>query len=247
MEIIPAIDLKNGRCVRLVQGDFAKAAVYGADPVTQARRFADAEAKWLHVVDLDGARDGSSRQFHLIADVARQVPSKLQAGGGVHDASTIERLLDCGVARVVIGTVAAENPPLAMAWLKDYGSARIVLAFDVRLDGEGEPQVLTRGWQRESKIPLWELLKAYENSCLRTILCTDVARDGMMGGPNYALYFRLKTRWPHLDVLASGGVRDMTDILELREQGAVGVIVGKALYEDRIDLAAAVRQVRCAG
>jgi phosphoribosylformimino-5-aminoimidazole carboxamide ribotide isomerase len=247
MEIIPAIDLKNGRCVRLVQGDFAKATIYDADPVAQARRFADAGANWLHVVDLDGARDGSSRQFHLIAEIARQVPSKLQVGGGVHDAQIIERLFDCGVVRVIIGTVAAEDPPQAMEWLKDYGSTRIVLAVDVRLDGEGEPQVLTRGWQRESKIFLWELLKSYENSGLHSVLCTDVARDGMMAGPNCALYSRLKARCPHLDVLASGGVRDVADLLELQRHGAAGAIVGKALYEGRIELLSAVRQVSRAG
>lgn len=247
MEIFPAIDLQNGLCVRLARGDFRIAKVYETDPVLQAHRFAATGAEWLHVIDLDGARDGNGGQLDFIAAIAGAVPLKLQVGGGVRDASAIERLLHCGVARVVVGSVAAENPELLRRWLGRFGSARIAVALDVRINAAGEPEVLTQGWRKRSGHSLWHLLECYAGSGLQTILCTDVDRDGMLAGSNVALYEELGERWPSLDILASGGVRDPSDLLELERAGAAGVIVGKAIYEGRIDLAEAIRQAKHAG
>jgi len=247
MEIFPAIDLQNGRCVRLARGDFGSAKVYEPDPVLQARRFAAAGAEWLHVVDLDGAREGNSRQLDLIAAIAKAVPLRLQVGGGLRDATAIETVLDCGVDRVIVGSLAAENPQLVKNWLERFGPARIVLAFDVRYNTNGEPEVLTRGWQNPSGLSLWRLLERYAGSGLTTIMCTDVDRDGMLTGSNMGLYAELRDCWPSLAVLASGGVRYMADLLELERSGAAGVIIGKAIYEGRIDIADAIGQTKHAG
>jgi phosphoribosylformimino-5-aminoimidazole carboxamide ribotide isomerase len=247
MELLPAIDLKNGQCVRLTQGDFASAKVYEADPLIQARKFADAGATWLHVVDLDGARDGKSRQFDIIAQLAQQASLNMQVGGGIRSSSEIETLLNFGVKRVIIGSLAARNPALVKSWLKDFGPKCIVLAFDVRLDAEGEPEVLTNGWQSNSKQSLWDLLATYTESGLRTILCTDVSRDGTLKGSNHTLYQIIRERQSELDILASGGISDLSDLQKLAGLGMAGAIIGKAIYEGRIDLAAAVRGIKNAG
>jgi len=247
MKIIPAIDLRNGQCVRLTQGDFAQTKIYEDDPVLQARRFAETGAEWLHIVDLDGAREGNSRQFNLIERIARSTPLKLQVGGGIREETVVETYLNNGIERVVIGSLAAREPSRVRTWLGRFGAGRIVAAFDVRLDYLGEPRVLVEGWQQESRSSLWELLDAYEDDSLGTILCTDVARDGMFAGPSLALYQAIQTRRPELDLLASGGVRDIEDLQALAELGVSGSIVGKALYEGRVDLGAAIRRVKHAG
>jgi phosphoribosylformimino-5-aminoimidazole carboxamide ribotide isomerase len=233
--------------VLLTRVDVGAAKVDEPDPVAQARRFAAAGAEWLHVVDLDGARDGNSRQVDLITGIAAAVPLKLQAGGGVRDASAIERLLDCGVERAIVGSLAAENPQLVRKWLERFGPARIVLAFDVRFNAIGEPEVLTQGWQNRSGQPLWPLLERFAGSGVKTVMCTDVDRDGMLGGSNTALYAALQDRWPSLDVLASGGVRDMADLLELKRSGVAGPMFGKALYMGRFYLTDAIRQAKHVG
>jgi phosphoribosylformimino-5-aminoimidazole carboxamide ribotide isomerase len=244
MELFPAIDLQKGQCVRLAQGDFNAVTVYDADPVRMARKFAKAGARWLHVVDLDGARDGRSRQIELIADIAQSVPLKLQVGGGIRDAATIDQLLTADAARIVIGSLAVQNQPLVGEWLKRYGPERIVLAFDVKLDQKGSPEVVTQGWQSGSRQSLWELLATYADSGLQTVLCTDVSRDGMLGGTNEELYRDMRKRYPMLDVLASGGVSGLDDLLALAELGLAGAIVGKAIYEGRVDLVEALTALR---
>jgi phosphoribosylformimino-5-aminoimidazole carboxamide ribotide isomerase len=247
MNIFPAIDLRNGQCVRLTQGDFAQTKIYENDPVLQARRFADAGAEWLHIVDLDGAREGVSRQAEVIERIARSVPVKLQVGGGIRDDAVVETFLNYGIERVVIGSLAVQEPARVRTWIQRFGAARIVAAFDVRLDYLGEPRVLTGAWQQESTHNLWDLLEAYEKNDLTTVLCTDVARDGMFAGPNLALYQAIQTRWPELELLASGGVRDVHDLHALAELGVSGAIVGKAVYEGHVDVADAIQRVKHAG
>jgi phosphoribosylformimino-5-aminoimidazole carboxamide ribotide isomerase len=240
MELFPAIDLQNGQCVRLAQGDFNAVTVYEADPFRMARRFLEAGARWLHVVDLDGARDGQSRQLDLIERLVEKVPLKLQIGGGIREASTIEELLAVGAERVVIGSLAVKNRPLVEEWIRHFGPERIVLALDVRLDAKGEPEVLTHGWQSGSMLSLWELLEAYSDSGAQTILCTDVSRDGMLTGANGALYGKIQSRYPALDVLASGGMSGLEDLQALARMKLAGAVIGKAIYEGRIDFAAAL-------
>ncbi|MDP9126714.1 MAG: 1-(5-phosphoribosyl)-5-[(5-phosphoribosylamino)methylideneamino]imidazole-4-carboxamide isomerase [Pseudomonadota bacterium] len=246
MDIFPAIDLKDGQCVRLTQGDFATATIYESDPLAQARKFADAGATWLHVVDLDGARLSEMQQFDVIAKIAKQTALRVQGGGGVRHEKTIQRLLDSGVERVVIGSLAVKNKRLVNEWLRKFGNDHIVLAFDIRLT-DNEPEILTHGWQSGSQQLLWDVLDAYAESGLKTVLCTDVSRDGMLAGTNLDLYRILRDRWPDLRVLASGGVSGIGDVLDLAKLGTAGVIVGKALYEGRIDLKDALEQVKNAG
>ncbi len=246
MDIFPAIDLKNGQCVRLTQGDFDMAKIYETDPIRQAQKFADAGAGWLHVVDLDGAKQGEMKQIDIIANLANQTPLKIQTGGGIRSAKTIQKLLKSGVQRIVVGSLAIKNKALVQEWLKEFGPRRIVLAFDVKFI-DSQPVVLTQGWQSESKQLLWDVLDAYEESGLSHILCTDVSRDGMLTGANTALYQSIRQRAPKLDVLASGGVSSLDDLLKLAKVPVAGAIVGKAIYECRLDLDDALKQVKNAG
>lgn len=233
--------------MRLSQGDFARLTTYENDPLTQARAFEDAGATWLHVVDLDGAKAGTPQQFDLITTLARQTRLKMQVGGGVRDAAAIERLLDVGVYRVIVGSMAITDPRVVQDWLASFGPQRIVLALDVRLNAEDVPEVSTHGWQSDSRQSLWQILGSYAASGLQTILCTDIGRDGLLQGANHALYEAIQQRWPDLDVMASGGVNDVEDLVGLAKKNLAGAIVGKALYEGRIDLASALRDVADVG
>lgn len=247
MEIFPAIDLKNGKCVRLTQGDFATATIYEADPLKQAKAFEAAGATWLHMVDLDGAKAGTMKQFDIIANVASKTKLKIQVGGGIRDGEIVHKLLQVGVERVVIGSLAVKNPPLVQSWLKQLGADKIVLAFDVRLNEDNQPEILIHGWKSGSKQLLWDVLERYSDSGLKTILCTDIGRDGMLAGTNNALYQDIQERFPQLEILASGGVSNLADLLELAKLKLTGAITGKAIYEGRLDLADAIKQVRNAG
>jgi phosphoribosylformimino-5-aminoimidazole carboxamide ribotide isomerase len=244
MDIIPAIDLRNGQCVRLTRGDFSQIEVYERDPILQALRFAQAGAQWLHIVDLDGAREGGSRQRDIIERMAQSVPLKLQVGGGIRDEIDLKALLDRGIERVVIGSLAVQAPARVRDWLRRFGSARIAVALDVRPDERGEPRVLTQAWQKETGTSLWALLDIYENDGLKTVLCTDVGRDGMLAGPNLELYRRIHSLNPKLELLASGGVRNVDDLNDLAQLGISGAIIGKAIYAGHVDLAGAIMQVK---
>jgi len=243
MILFPAIDLKNGQCVRLTQGDFAQATIYEADPLRQAHCFQTMGASWLHMVDLDGAKTGSMQQFDVISHVTQNTTLHVQVGGGICETSIIEKLLKCGVHRVVIGSVAVKNKALVREWLQHFGSDVIVLALDIRLTADNTPEILTHGWQKGSQLSLWELGEHYMECGLKTILCTDVSRDGMLTGTNRSLYQLVQKRWPQLDILASGGVKDLEDLVHLAGLGLKGAIIGKALYEGHIDLAKALLQV----
>jgi phosphoribosylformimino-5-aminoimidazole carboxamide ribotide isomerase len=243
MEIFPAIDLKNGQCVRLSQGDFGTAKIYEKDPLLQMRKFSSAGASWLHVVDLDGAREGEMKQIDLITNLAKQTPLRIQAGGGIRGARTIHKLLDSGVARVVIGSLAIRNKALVKKWLRQFEPQRIVIAFDVKIIDD-HPVVLTHGWQNNSQQLLWDVLDAYEDSGLKHILCTDVSRDGMLTGANADLYKSILDHAPKLKILASGGVKGLKDLVKLAKVPVAGAVVGKAIYEGRVDLAKALREVK---
>jgi phosphoribosylformimino-5-aminoimidazole carboxamide ribotide isomerase len=233
MKLIPAIDLRGGRCVRLFQGRFDAETVYSTDPTEILDRYADLGASLVHVVDLDGARDGTQANRPAIAALAQSGRTALQVGGGVRSSRTVEELRALGVARVVVGSVAVAEPEEVGKWLETFGPDRIVLAFDVRLDG-GLPLLTTHGWEQQSSTCLWDAVDQYCRRGLRHVLCTDVARDGALSGPNLDLYGEAVGRFPHVEWQASGGVRDVSDLHALRKTGVAAVISGRALLEGRM-------------
>jgi phosphoribosylformimino-5-aminoimidazole carboxamide ribotide isomerase len=233
MILYPAMDLMAGRVVRLAQGRFDEATTYPADPAEALAAFAAAGATWAHVVDLDGAKAGAPVQHDLIARLATDAPLKLQVAGGIRTRDHIARLLDAGAARIVIGSLAVKDPPLVQAFLSEFGD-RITLSLDVRLI-DGTPQVATAGWTEDSGRSLWDIAALYPEG--RHLLLTDIGRDGMLQGPNFALLDEAATRLPHLAIQASGGISSLDDLTRLRTAGA---IVGKALWEGRFTLAEAL-------
>ena len=244
MILIPAIDLLDGRCVRLRQGDFSQVQYYEDAPLDIAARYASADAEWLHVVDLAASRDGAdadnSALFKLLGGTAQQT----QTGGGVRDTQDIEARLEAGADRVVVGSIAADQPDTFLAWLERFGPDRLVAALDVRLDEDGTPRVRSHGWTRESALTLWQLLDLFSSGSLKHLLCTDIGRDGLMSGPNVSLYQEITQRYPNLAVQASGGVRDTSDLRVLSECGAAAAISGKALLDGALDLNQALEVLR---
>ncbi|HVT72466.1 MAG TPA: 1-(5-phosphoribosyl)-5-[(5-phosphoribosylamino)methylideneamino]imidazole-4-carboxamide isomerase [Lacunisphaera sp.] len=236
MIIYPAIDLRGGRVVRLTEGRFDQEKAYGDDPLAVAREFAAAGATWLHVVDLDGAKDPTRRQTALVLQLAHASGLRVQTGGGIRDEAQVEALLAGGAQRVIVGSLAARDPAPVRRWLARFGGERIVLAPDVRLDAAGIPRVAAAGWQESTGLALDDFLAGYAGAGLVHILCTDISRDGKLTGPNTALYAALVARFPRLRLQASGGVSTLDDLRALRAAGAAGAIVGRALYEKKFTL-----------
>jgi phosphoribosylformimino-5-aminoimidazole carboxamide ribotide isomerase len=236
VRLIPAIDLKAGHCVRLLHGDFAAETRYGADPEALLEKYRGMGADWLHVVDLDGAKDGSLGNRGIIERLAAQRPVKVQVGGGLRNTAAVSQMLDLGAARVVIGSAAVTLVEQVRTWLDHFGPERVTLAFDVRLDGAGIPRVQTHGWQRQSELSLWSAVDNFTGSQLKHVLCTDVGRDGALTGPNIDLYREAVRRHPQIEWQASGGVRDARDLHALSEAGAAAAISGKALLEELIPM-----------
>jgi phosphoribosylformimino-5-aminoimidazole carboxamide ribotide isomerase len=241
MILLPAIDLAGGRCVRLSQGDFDRETVYSADPAAALADFARNGAVEAHLVDLDGARARAPRQHDLFAKLASRASLALQVAGGFRVADQVARMLDSGVARVVIGSLALDNPAAFDALLDRFGADRLVLALDVRLDGE-KPTVATHGWMTNSGRSLDEVLARFER--VRHLLVTDIARDGMLSGPNLPLMQEIARRYPQLALQASGGVAQIEDLARLRATGAARAIVGKALWESRFSVAEGITCAR---
>jgi phosphoribosylformimino-5-aminoimidazole carboxamide ribotide isomerase len=230
MRLIPAVDLRDGRCVRLLQGDFAAETRYAATPFELLARYRDLGADWLHVVDLDGARDGSAGNRPVIAELAAQRQIKLQVGGGLRSAAAVEQMLELGAERVVVGSAALAAPAEVQHWLERFGPERIALAFDVRVDQAGTACVATHGWRRQSTLPLWDAVAGF-TPLVKHVLCTDVSRDGALSGPNVELYAQAVRRFPNIVWQASGGIRDAEDLRALAACGAGAAISGKALLE----------------
>lgn len=237
MIVYPAIDLRGGRVVRLRQGDYAAETRYPDDPLEVARRYQSAGATWIHLVDLDAARDGTMRHREVIAAISRDTGLSVQAGGGVRAESDVAALLDAGVARVVIGSLAVREPERVAGWIGDFGAERICVALDTRADEGGLWRLPVAGWTEDSGIELDGLIERYHTLApIRHVLCTDIARDGMLAGPSLDLYRPLAARWPALAIQASGGIRDTADIVAARAAGCSGAIVGKALLDGRVAL-----------
>ena len=241
LEIYPSIDLRGGNVVRLAQGDFGRETIYDVDPAEVARAYADAGAGWLHVVDLDGAKAGRVSQADRVAAIVRAEPRlRVQAGGGVRSGEDVARLLDAGAARVVVGTKAVQDWPWLLDQL-DLHPGRLTLAVDAKAG-----VVATHGWQETSGRPAADLAAASRGLPLAALLYTDVARDGMLGGTDHAGTAALADA-TDVPVLASGGVGSPADLRPLIASNVAGVVIGRAIYEGRIDLAAAVESGRGQG
>lgn len=244
MKLIPAIDLRGGRTVRLYQGDYERETVYDAAPEGLAERYAAAGIATLHVVDLDGARTGAPDNLRAIERIVKVTALAIQCGGGIRSRADLERLFDAGVARAVVGSLAVEDPDRVGTWIGDAGSDRICVAFDVRPDDHGAYRLATAGWTRDSRLELHEGLGRFAGSGLQHVLCTDIARDGTLAGPNVALYEQLVEAWPAIRFQASGGVAGLESLRALATTGADAAIVGRALLEGRFTIEEAVACLR---
>lgn len=236
MILLPAIDLVGGRCVRLAQGDFARETRYSDDPAAALAAFAEAGATEAHVVDLDGARAREPRQHDLLAALAA-ARLRLQVAGGFRTLEQVRRMLDAGIARVVIGSLAIDDPEACARLIDDVGPDRLTLALDVRIEG-GPPRVAKHGWTTGTDESLGAVLSRFPQ--VRHLIVTDIARDGMLEGPNLALTRNIAERFAHVELQASGGVASLGDLADLRSAGAARAIVGKAIWEQRFTVAEGV-------
>lgn len=233
MILIPAIDLYEGKAVRLSKGDYRQMTVYSDCPTELAEHFARVGAEYLHVVDLEGAKTGETPNLPLIREIAEKQRMKVEVGGGIRSAQTVERYLQAGVDRVILGTAALMQPDFLKEMVAEWGR-RIAVGVDVR-----EGKVATHGWQQTSSMECMEFCRLLQNIGVETIICTDISRDGMLGGTNVDLYQRLSEAFD-LHIIASGGVSSIQDIRSLAELKLYGAIVGKAIYEGKLDLADAL-------
>ena len=231
IEIIPAIDIIEGRCVRLSQGDYARSKVYDASPVDMAKRYADCGVKRIHVVDLDGAKSSSPKNLKTLEKMAVGASVEIEWGGGIKSEESLRALFDYGATYAIVGSVAARTPELFAEWLDMFGGEKMVLGADVR-DGK----VSVNGWQEDLGVSIEELVDGFLPHSLRQVICTDITKDGMLQGPSFGLYADLQSRYESVDFTVSGGISSMADIEKLNEMQLRKVIVGKAIYENRITL-----------
>lgn len=231
MELIPAIDLIDGRCVRLTQGDYDIKKVYEQNPVDMAKMYADCGVRRLHVVDLDGAKAKEPCNLRVLEQLATNTNLDIEWGGGIKSTDALRAALNVGANRVICGSVAVDNRELFADWLQNYGAGHVILGADVR-----GRNVATHGWLKESQVSIDEIIGWFLPFGLKQLICTDISKDGMLQGPNFPLYVELKDNFPTVDTTLSGGISSMDDIRKAHELGLHSVIIGKAIYEGRITL-----------
>lgn len=238
--IIPAIDLIDGKVVRLYQGAYDKTTEYQFSPIALRDAYAAAGSPLLHVVDLSGAKDANQRQLALLTKLMTNTPLQIQVGGGVRSEQDVIDLLQAGASRVVIGSLAIREPQLVQQWLKTYGGERIVLALDVAINAQGEKTLPSHGWIAESGITLEQVLDGYIAAGAKHVLCTDISKDGTLSGANVNLYRELSANYPQIAWQASGGIGALSDIHALIGSGVAGVILGRSLLEGKFTLQEAI-------
>jgi phosphoribosylformimino-5-aminoimidazole carboxamide ribotide isomerase len=231
MRIIPAIDIIDGSCVRLTQGDYSQKKIYSENPLDVAKAFESAGLQYLHLIDLDGAKAGKVTNWRVIEAITKDTGLIVDFGGGIKTDEEVSRLFDMGVAQLNIGSVAVTNPEKITAWIEKFGTEKIILSADVK-----DEKIAISGWQENSSIAITDFLKDYVRKGIEYVTCTDIGTDGMLTGPNIDLYKKILLSFPQLNVIASGGVSNMDDVYELKQIGVDGVIIGKAIYEERIRL-----------
>lgn len=240
--IIPAIDLIDGQTVRLYQGNYNKKTSYKNSPLTVSEGYAATDASWLHLVDLDGAKDSSKRQLTVLKQLIDQNSNaiNIQVGGGVRSEQDVIDLLAIGANRVVIGSLAIKQPELVRSWISQYGNEKIVLALDINIDELGNKWLPTHGWIEQSNVRLEDLLERYQSVEVKHVLCTDISKDGTLTGANVALYKEMVSQYPAIQWQASGGIGTLDDIKQLKPTGVTGVILGRALLEGKFTLEEAI-------
>ena len=247
--LIPAIDLIEGSVVRLFQGDYGQKTEYKVDPVELVKEYASQGANWLHIVDLTGAKDTSKRQLSLISDMVNTGVMQFQAGGGIRSEQDVSQLLEAGVARVVIGSLAVKEPDLVKSWVTKYGAEAIVLALDININEQGKKCIATHGWQEDSGVELESVVDDFLTVGLKHVLCTDISKDGTLQGPNQELYKALAESYPQISWQASGGMSELADVEQLKpslENSGLdnhtpsGIILGRALLEGKFTVSQAI-------
>jgi phosphoribosylformimino-5-aminoimidazole carboxamide ribotide isomerase len=231
IEVIPAIDIINGKCVRLTQGDYARQKIYNEHPLEVARQFEDAGLKRLHLVDLDGAKAGAVKNWKVLETLAAKTHLLIDFGGGIGSDKDLGIVFDSGAALATVGSIAVKNEKLFTDWLQRYGAEKFLLGADVR-----EEKIAISGWQVDTEISLYDFIGKYLQAGIKQLFCTDIRLDGAMQGPSFELYKTIVSKFPDLYLIASGGIRSLDDIFRLEETGCRGAIVGKAIYEGMITL-----------
>ncbi|WP_258105633.1 1-(5-phosphoribosyl)-5-[(5-phosphoribosylamino)methylideneamino]imidazole-4-carboxamide isomerase [Marinoscillum sp. MHG1-6] len=231
MDIIPAIDIIGGKCVRLTKGDYNQMKQYADNPVEVAQSFEAAGIRRLHVVDLDGAKASHVVNLEVLKNITSNTSLHVDFGGGVKTREDLEKALDAGAKQVTAGSIAAKNPELVKEWIKEYGGDKIILGADVL-----DEKVMVSGWQESSGLDLFEYLRDYTASGIGEVICTDISKDGALQGPSFGLYDKILSEFPKLKLIASGGVSEYDDLMKLEALDLSGTIVGKAYYEGRITL-----------
>lgn len=230
MTIIPAIDILGGKCVRLTQGDYNQIAVYSENPVDVAKSFESAGLRHIHIVDLDGARSGNIINFKTLEAIASQTNLIIDFGGGIKSDRDIRLAFDCGANQITAGSIAVKAPEIVAQWLQEFGPDRILLGADC-----SNLMIATNGWIEDSEIGVMDFIADFTAKGATSFVCTDIAKDGMLEGPSVALYGEILSMFP-VNLIASGGIRSVADLEQLREIGCSGAIIGKAIYENRITL-----------
>lgn len=238
--IIPALDLIEGKVVRLHQGDYGQQRDYGSDPLPRLQDYEAQGAKVLHLVDLTGAKDPAARQIPLLTKLLAGVKVPVQVGGGIRTRQDVEALLAAGATRVVVGSTAVKDPAEVKSWFEQYGPEAIVLALDVRIDASNRKEVAISGWQEAAGVTLEEVIEQFLPAGLKHVLCTDISRDGTLSGSNVELYREISARFPTVAFQSSGGIGSLDDIAALNASGAKGVIVGRALLEGKFTVKEAI-------
>jgi phosphoribosylformimino-5-aminoimidazole carboxamide ribotide isomerase len=231
MEIIPAMDIIDGKCVRLVQGDYAQKTIYNENPLEVAKQFEAAGLKRLHMVDLDGAKASHIINHKTLEAVASQTKLKIDFGGGIKSDEDIALAFECGAQQITAGSIAVKSRETVIRWIEKYGSEKIILGADVK-----DEMIAVNGWQESSALNLFDFLRDYMELGIKYVICTDIAKDGMLQGASIALYKKIQAKFPSLNLIASGGVSDINDVQLLSDAGLYGAIIGKAIYEERIKL-----------
>jgi phosphoribosylformimino-5-aminoimidazole carboxamide ribotide isomerase len=231
MEIIPAIDLIDGKCVRLTQGDYAQKTIYNETPLEVALQFEAIGIKRLHLVDLDGAKKGQVVNLSVLEKIAANTKLTIDFGGGIKTDESIQSVFDAGATLATIGSIAVKNKDLFFTWVKKYGADKILLGADVK-----DEKIAVGGWLETTNISIFDFITENTSQKINTIFCTDIAKDGLLQGPSIDLYKKIIAQFPALNLIASGGVTNINDLKQLKEAGCSGAIVGKAIYEGRITM-----------